>query len=65
MLLDNDITFKRGTDMSTIGYVFAGFNLNSNINDTNLAFIKTAWMDNLLLLFTTYTVGASNIGKGT
>ena len=65
MLLDNDITFKRGTDMSTIGYVFAGFNLNSNINDTNLAFIKTAWMDNLLLLFTTYTVGACNIGKGT
>lgn len=50
--------------MSTIDYVFAGSNLHSNINDTHLAFIKTAWTDHALLSFT-YTVGASHIGKGT
>lgn len=59
-----DLTFKRGTSMSTIDYVFAGSSIHPHINDTHLEFMHRSWTDHALLHFT-YTVGAANVGKGT
>lgn len=50
--------------MFSIDYVFAGSSAHSQINDTSIQFINKSWTDHALLSFT-YTVGVSNIGRGT
>lgn len=59
-----DLTFSRGDSRSTLDYVFAGVGLYPHINDTHVDFVARTWTDHALLSFT-YTVGTSDVGRGT
>ncbi|KAK4514843.1 uncharacterized protein ATC70_002448 [Mucor velutinosus] len=56
-------TFRRGSTMSTIDYMFAGHDIASKMSDATNSFIRPDWTDHALLT-KTYTTGLTNCGKG-
>ncbi|CAO0798869.1 unnamed protein product [Mucor circinelloides] len=59
----HEYTFKRGSTMSTIDYMFAGHDIASKMSDATNSFIGSDWTDHALLT-KTYTAGLTNCGKG-
>ncbi|KAK4521913.1 uncharacterized protein ATC70_004451 [Mucor velutinosus] len=56
-------TFKRGSTMSTLDYMFAGQDIASKMSDATNSFLRPEWTDHALVT-KTYTTGLTNCGKG-
>ncbi|KAK4522081.1 Mediator of RNA polymerase II transcription subunit 20 (Mediator complex subunit 20) [Mucor velutinosus] len=56
-------TFKRGSTMSTLDYMFAGQYIASDMSDATNWFLRPEWTDHALVT-KTYITGLTNCGKG-
>ncbi|KAK4513077.1 uncharacterized protein ATC70_011523 [Mucor velutinosus] len=61
--LPHDYTFRRGSSLSTLDYMFAGRDAFFKMSDGDITFLSQEWTDHALLT-KTYTTGMTNCGKG-
>ncbi|KAK4512964.1 uncharacterized protein ATC70_003675 [Mucor velutinosus] len=61
--LPHDYTFRRGSSLSTLDYMFAGRDAFFKMSDDDTTFLSQEWTDHALLT-KTYTIGMTNCGKG-
>ncbi|KAK4521746.1 Uridine kinase [Mucor velutinosus] len=61
--LPHDYTFRRGSSLSTLDYMFASRDAFFKMSDGDTTFLSQEWTDHALLT-KTYTTGMTNCGKG-